>query len=149
MGYQKDDAAVAAEYYPAWRHAEHRGVEGYGHRIVVFGNDGGLDRAEVAEEVRLVREWIRGASLEEDGFASTEDGWVIVVRALGWDEHVEVAAGKLHKALHEAAVQAWGCLTGMSCSLTLHRGPCDLSPAQFAELKARQADEPAAATAAT
>lgn len=119
MGYERDDAAVAAEYYSAWRLAEHRGIEEYDHRIIVFGNDGdpdSPDRPEAAEEVRLVREAVRREGLEEGGFATTSNSWVLVVRSRDSEEHVEVTAAKLHRILQQAAVRAWGGLAGHRCT---------------------------------
>lgn len=155
---KRDDAAIAAEYYSAWRLAEHRGVEEYDHRIIVFGNDGdphSPDRPEAAEEVRLVREAARREGLEEDGFATTSNSWVLVVRSRGLDEHVEVTAARLHKILQQAADRAWGGLAGHRCTLTTHRPRSRPSPEEFkkmtAEFKkknARPSNQAAAANAA-
>jgi hypothetical protein len=146
--HDREDAALAAEYYAAWRHPEHRGVEEFGHRIVVFGNDGPQNHPAVAEEVRLVREAILEAGLEEEGFAATDGSWVVVVRVPLRDQHSEVTAHKLHAVLLKAAVRAWGTLTGGSCSLTLHRGPFDISVAEFETIKAGMPpDEQASASA--
>ena len=110
--------ASQAAYYNEFRHTEHRGVEDFGYRCVVFGNDGFSDpRAQ--EEVRLVREVVAGMGLDEEAFGTDPSGysWAMVVRG----RRQNASAIALHDALEEAAVKAFGMLTGYSSSLSDHR----------------------------
>ncbi len=117
-GAEPNIASQAAAYYHEFRHAEHRGVEDFGYRCVVFGNDGFTNDTRTREEVRLVREAVAGMGLAEEAFGTDPSGysWAMVVRGVQRDS----SAGALHAALEKAAVKAWGTLTGFSCSSNDH-----------------------------
>jgi hypothetical protein len=110
-------ASQAATYYHEFRHAEHRGVEDFGYRCVVFGNDGFGD-PPAQEEIRLVREAVAGMGLDEEAFGTDPSGysWALVVRG----RRQNASAVALHAALERAAKAAWGTLTGFSCSSNDH-----------------------------